>query len=808
MGPAAHAANTSTEVLADTDDDGVGDAREFGGRDRYDTALRLARNFAQAKGGLEQVPVASGESLADAVAVSGLAGLLDAPVLLTPPDRLHGAAADFIEDYGIDTLWVLGGEAAVSVAVFEKLEALDNGPAVARIAGADRYGTAAAIASELAGASSWCGGDEPAAILVGGDDASLADAIAVGPIAYRLQLPVLLTASAGLSAETTALIRSHDIEHVVIVGGTASVSTGVESELTAAGVDKVTRLAGADAAATSVMLAELATDGCNDDLAPVDRYTVALVQRDALADGVAAAPVLASTFSGAGLMPILVVGDTLPAAVRNYLAATPEEDSDRNKAELAIVAIGGASAVSDAVMEAALAAAATAPELTVSITSASGDLNEDGDLTNDMPQAEDNRFVLRFNDKILPTDDALEPVLRDILEVNGAPARLRAENAILRADGGCPSDSVDVALANPLKAGDTISIVGGAKLGTPPDQRTLRATSVTVPAPAVDRTRPVVNAIGIVGHELADVSVDEENLPADFVLSLDDVDLVTTSGNEFGDLVWTPGHASGRLQILAADSVTPAPLGSGDRITIRAGAVTDTDGNKSVQRTFSATEPPKSPRVTSVQMSDPNHSNRLAAELPAELLTVPNEQLVVVALKGGLIDGAVSNEWSVMFDVASTYSADQPVDIDVRVNSRDKLLFIRFVNGEATFADLKAALEANSAFAEHFEAGYVRRDDCSIPVDNKLAIQRSSRQVTAAPGTVGTTQVAIEVRFSGYVAQVNTGELLNDVFGATLKRNGIASLADLLSATTTLVRDDGTLSGVAESSDWALDLYS
>ena len=83
----AHAANTASEVLVDTDNDGDADDREFGGSDRYDTALRLAKNFAAGKGGSGQVPVAfvaSGVTLVDAVSVSGLAGFRDAPVLLTP----------------------------------------------------------------------------------------------------------------------------------------------------------------------------------------------------------------------------------------------------------------------------------------------------------------------------------------------------------------------------------------------------------------------------------------------------------------------------------------------------------------------------------------------------------------------------------------------------------------------------------------------------------------------------------------------------------------------------------------------------
>ena len=57
-GAPAQAANTSHEVLIDTNAGNVPDAREFAGQDRYDTALRLAKNSAQSKGGLGAVPTA------------------------------------------------------------------------------------------------------------------------------------------------------------------------------------------------------------------------------------------------------------------------------------------------------------------------------------------------------------------------------------------------------------------------------------------------------------------------------------------------------------------------------------------------------------------------------------------------------------------------------------------------------------------------------------------------------------------------------------------------------------------------------
>ena len=498
-GSPAQAANTSSEALVDHDEDAdTPMVREFGGRDRYDTALRLANNFGVAKGlgGVPIVFVASGRALVDAVSVAGLAGFFDAPILLTPSDSLHGGVADFIEDYGVGTVYILGGAGAVSDMVAEDIEALANEPAVSRIAGSDRYATAAAAASKLGGGAAWCGGEDPAALLTNGGDVSLVDAMMVGPIAHRLQLPLLLTAAEELSAATADFIEAEDIEHVVIVGGTDAVSDDVANALSDAGVDTVDRIAGDTPAGTSVELAGLLTGDCKDDLAPTSADTVALVSQDGLPDGVAASPVLSSTYrsnADDGLVPILVVGDTLPATVRDYLAATPEANA-AGKVNLNIVAIGGAAAVSDSVMNAALAAAASADALSVQI--GNGGVNDGDDQTddrddvnddtkkdaNDAPQVGDDKITLYFSDNIAGNDtdtadvDELENAIRDILEINGAPARLSDVDHGEGATGseGCDPDSVTVTLSNALKAGDTISVVGGFEAGRP------LATSVTV----------------------------------------------------------------------------------------------------------------------------------------------------------------------------------------------------------------------------------------------------------------------------------------------------------------------------------------
>ena len=381
-GSPAQAANTAFEVKVDHDNNASTDpVREFAGQDRYDTALRLAKNFATSKGGLGTVPVAfvtSGDTLVDSISAAGFAGYADAPILLTPTGSLHGGVADFIEDYGVDTVYALGGSAAVTDDTVTAIEDLNNKPTVTRIGGADRYATAAALAAKIESESSWCGTNAVSAVLINGGTDMLSYGVAVQTAVYRLQLPLLMTMADELPDSTADFIRENDIEHVQIVGSTDVVSAGVASALTTLGVDTVARVDGASASAVSVELAKMANNGCGDTLGLVSRDRVALVRGNP--DGVVAAPALASSLTGGFMVTPLVVnepmgdGNRLPASVRDYLAATPK-NIGADKLNLGIVAIGGMAAVSQATMDAAIEAAASSGALTVAI-GANSDTNE------------------------------------------------------------------------------------------------------------------------------------------------------------------------------------------------------------------------------------------------------------------------------------------------------------------------------------------------------------------------------------------------------------------------------------------------
>ena len=813
-GSPASAANTASEALIDTDNDGVGDAREFGGRDRYDTALRLAQNFGESKGlgGVADVFVASGETLVDAVAVSGLAGYLDAPVVLTRRDSLPRAVADYLEDYGVRNIHVLGGPAAVSETVFASLSALDHSPTVARIQGADRYATAAAIASTLSGGTAggnvWCGGTDNAAILTNGGDVSLAYAMLVGPVASRLQLPVLLTAQNELPAATRDVISDEDYEHIVIVGGISSVSTDVSADLTSAGVDTITRINGDTPAEASAALAKLATNGCRGDLGGVSDTTVALVAESGLPDGVAASPVLAGSYRAGLLVPMLVVGDGLPAAVAEYLTATPQEDAAGNKLHMEILAIGGPAAVTPGAMNAALIEAASAPALTVNIVSPT-DWDNDGQM-DDQPRAGETSFQLRFSDDIAgsatATDAAttqLRARLLDVLRIGGVPAVVNAQtDTDPGVDFGgsttdCNPDTVTVNLSSPLVAGQQIIIAETTiQFGAQSDQRPLARAQTSVIRK--ETRRPTFEIISIIGQRTFTV-IAKDNQNTDTGLAEGEdllaAEVTVSAGANLavssvsGGPVPAPTAPATRITEHTFTVTMDRPLVSGDRIKIAKDAIADEAGNENVERTGpTPVTPTPDVRLTSLRVSSHFHNTQAKYAVPVALTSGNSaeggaEDVFFTAKPNGRAAGANGNDWTFDFRQASTYNENRPLSIEVLVNTTGKRAFITFGGGKPKFSDLAAALRSHSVFNSLWEVGVDNVVGACASANKELtvgaAVTAPGDDTSADKVRDGSTMMAIEANFTGHVLAVHSSELLADVYAPTIVRVPAATLTDI-----------------------------
>jgi putative cell wall-binding protein len=324
------------------------------GDDRYGTAAAVATDTFP--DGAESVVLATGQKFADALAANGLAGALDAPILLTTTAALPKVTGDALTKLDPTTIYVMGGTAAVSQAVEDGLA---DDYEIVRVEGADRFETAAAAGAAIAdtddGIPATTGdglgstSDGLTAVLANG--LKFPDAVSAGPVAFAGRLPVLLTNATSTPEATSEALEELGIEHVLLVGGTEVISAGVKTALESAGYT-TERLAGDDRWATNVAVNDYAAEEFGFGGATAYLST-GLKFPDSLAGG----PV-----AGTNTAPLVLTAPTvLPVPTRDYLAANANAIDD-------IIALGGTAAVSDATLAAAAAAAKLATNRAFEVT--------------------------------------------------------------------------------------------------------------------------------------------------------------------------------------------------------------------------------------------------------------------------------------------------------------------------------------------------------------------------------------------------------------------------------------------------------
>jgi putative cell wall-binding protein len=222
-------------------------SERFAGSDRYETARLIAEDtFEDA----EHVVIAKAEDWPDALAGNFLAGVFESPVLLVSEDAVQQDTLEALESLDTESIFLLGGTAAISEANEQRLR--DAGYEVERIRGATRYETAATIATRdfdeqddfplpFPDDFGQDGEGQRTAIVATGQQ--FADALVAGSVAFSENFPVLLTPSNQLHPAASSALDELEIEHVIIPGGTAAVSAEVASQIEAKEIE-VTRIFG------------------------------------------------------------------------------------------------------------------------------------------------------------------------------------------------------------------------------------------------------------------------------------------------------------------------------------------------------------------------------------------------------------------------------------------------------------------------------------------------------------------------------------------------------------------------------------
>lgn len=249
------------------------------GSNRYQTSVAASRDaFAD---GSDTVVIASGADFPDALAASGLAGAYDAPVLLTMPTVLPSAVREEIRRLGATRCFVVGGSRAVGGSVLSAIDALPGMTTPVRLAGPDRYATAAAVARQVI---SRRGPLYDGTVFVARGD-GFADALAVSPLAWSAAAPVVLTAPDALPQASAVVLEEIGADRAVLAGGSSAISAAAEGAIVRI-TGPATRLEGSNRYGTATAVAAW---GVNEGLATYRYVGVATGAgfADALGGGVA-----------------------------------------------------------------------------------------------------------------------------------------------------------------------------------------------------------------------------------------------------------------------------------------------------------------------------------------------------------------------------------------------------------------------------------------------------------------------------------------------------------------------------------------
>lgn len=187
-----------------------------GGVDRYEASRNIT---ASAFPSATTAFIATGRTFADALAASGAAGKLGAPVLLVDgvQPAVPATTTALLAGLGVTQVYIAGGPASVSETIRAQLQTA--GFSVARLGGADRYQVAANINAEFFNT------DANTGFFATG--LNFPDALAGAALAGRLGAPLFVTAPSCLPGVVKLAADRLALEHRVFLGGIASVSENV-----------------------------------------------------------------------------------------------------------------------------------------------------------------------------------------------------------------------------------------------------------------------------------------------------------------------------------------------------------------------------------------------------------------------------------------------------------------------------------------------------------------------------------------------------------------------------------------------------
>lgn len=325
--------------------------------DVVDEAATAAGGYATAFTTADTFVIATANGYEDALAASGFAGLIGAPLLMTDRNQLTQETVDVINENRTSDatalkIYLIGGNMAVSdevAAALGDLALISQGGFVERIAGENSWDTALAIYEKgKTFTNKWSDGFASGAAakeIIVATSIDFQDALSVSPYAYANKLPVILTNDKAVLSEDVAEVLQKDItaaapliKQATFVGGSVVVSDTVSDQL---GNIFIKRLAGTTAYDTSNAVAQfLTTNGTT---------TFGAATTACIATGLDYLDALSScNYTGTAKTVLLLADNTNETTVNGFLAKNSKTANPAGLLEKALI-FGGTVVVSDQV---------------------------------------------------------------------------------------------------------------------------------------------------------------------------------------------------------------------------------------------------------------------------------------------------------------------------------------------------------------------------------------------------------------------------------------------------------------------------
>ncbi|MGO0985070.1 cell wall-binding repeat-containing protein [Clostridioides difficile] len=206
------------------------------GTDRNDTSVKISQKGWRKA---DNIVLINDSSISDALSATPFAKSKDAPILLTKNNNLNKLTEKEINRLEVKNVYIVGGLKSVDEKVVSDLKS--KGLNVIRISGNDRYETSIKLAKELDN------NFKLSKVVVVNGEKGLADAVSMGAISAKEEMPILLTNKNDDMREIKDLIANKNISKSYVIGGESLFNNKKISNI----LPSVTKIAGSDRTQTN-----------------------------------------------------------------------------------------------------------------------------------------------------------------------------------------------------------------------------------------------------------------------------------------------------------------------------------------------------------------------------------------------------------------------------------------------------------------------------------------------------------------------------------------------------------------------------